>query len=144
MDLPRTFLCLESIQGLHSEFLRKPLLVPGHIKDVIVSRYEFLVCEREALPDLQDTLRLCETCGDWCPGSARPSNPLFYYTDNSLGLSQLCASYAGSISTWNALIHPCYPNPLEGTAGPARTVTTDARSRTQRRQSVSPARRKNF
>ncbi|KAG8835592.1 putative PHD type zinc finger protein with BAH domain-containing protein [Serendipita sp. 399] len=42
--------------------------LPAHIKDVLVSRYEFVVCEREALPDLQDTLRLCETCGDWCPG----------------------------------------------------------------------------
>lgn len=42
--------------------------VPGHIKDVLVSRYEFVVCERDAMPDLQDHLRLCETCGDWCPG----------------------------------------------------------------------------
>ncbi|KAG8782439.1 putative PHD type zinc finger protein with BAH domain-containing protein [Serendipita sp. 397] len=42
--------------------------LPAHIKDVLVSRYEFVVCEREAIPDLQDNLRLCETCGDWCPG----------------------------------------------------------------------------
>ncbi|CAG8572653.1 16125_t:CDS:10, partial [Acaulospora colombiana] len=42
--------------------------LPSQIKDVLVSRYEFVVCEREALPDLQDNLRLCETCGDWCPG----------------------------------------------------------------------------
>lgn len=42
--------------------------LPGHIKDVLISRYEFVVCERDFLPDLQDTLRLCETCGDWCPG----------------------------------------------------------------------------
>jgi hypothetical protein len=45
-----------------------PCIVPSQIKDVLVSRYEFVVCEREALPDLQDNLRLCETCGDWCPG----------------------------------------------------------------------------
>ncbi|PVG02078.1 hypothetical protein CPB86DRAFT_780999 [Serendipita vermifera] len=42
--------------------------LPSQIKDVLVSRYEFVVCEREALQDLQDNLRLCETCGDWCPG----------------------------------------------------------------------------
>lgn len=42
--------------------------VPGHIKDVLVSRYEFVVCERDALPDIQDELRLCKVCGDWCPG----------------------------------------------------------------------------
>ncbi|CAG7847903.1 Lid2 complex component snt2 Short=Lid2C component snt2 [Serendipita indica DSM 11827] len=42
--------------------------LPSHIKEVLVSRYEFVVCEREAVPDLQDNLRLCETCGDWCPG----------------------------------------------------------------------------
>jgi hypothetical protein len=40
--------------------------VPAHIKDVLVSRYEYVVAEKEVVHDLTDTLRLCETCGEWC------------------------------------------------------------------------------
>ncbi|RPD53362.1 hypothetical protein L227DRAFT_581377 [Lentinus tigrinus ALCF2SS1-6] len=41
--------------------------VPAHIREVLVSRYEYIVAEREVVPDLTDDLRLCETCKKWCP-----------------------------------------------------------------------------
>ncbi|EJC99959.1 uncharacterized protein FOMMEDRAFT_159536 [Fomitiporia mediterranea MF3/22] len=40
--------------------------LPPHIRDVLVSRYEYVVAEKEVVPDLTDSLRLCETCGEWC------------------------------------------------------------------------------
>jgi hypothetical protein len=42
-------------------------VVPDHIRDVLTSRYEFVVAEKEVIPDLTDTIRLCDTCHDWCP-----------------------------------------------------------------------------
>ncbi|KAH9851909.1 hypothetical protein C2E23DRAFT_869052 [Lenzites betulinus] len=41
--------------------------VPTHIREVLVSRYEYIVAEREVVPDLTDDLRLCDTCEKWCP-----------------------------------------------------------------------------
>ncbi|KAH9944958.1 uncharacterized protein BXZ73DRAFT_95950 [Epithele typhae] len=41
--------------------------VPAHIRDVLVERYEYIVAEREVVPDLTDDIRLCETCEKWCP-----------------------------------------------------------------------------
>ncbi|KAI0675865.1 hypothetical protein C8Q78DRAFT_353648 [Trametes maxima] len=41
--------------------------VPAHIRDVLISRYEYIVAEREVVPDLTDELRLCDTCEKWCP-----------------------------------------------------------------------------
>ncbi|KAF8972764.1 hypothetical protein BDZ97DRAFT_1649930 [Flammula alnicola] len=41
--------------------------LPDHIRDVLISRYEFVVAEKEVIPDLTDTIRLCDTCQEWCP-----------------------------------------------------------------------------
>ncbi|KAI0730597.1 hypothetical protein C8Q76DRAFT_832983 [Earliella scabrosa] len=41
--------------------------LPAHIREVLVSRYEYIAAEREVVPDLTDDLRLCETCEKWCP-----------------------------------------------------------------------------
>ncbi|KAI0738659.1 hypothetical protein C8Q80DRAFT_255981 [Daedaleopsis nitida] len=41
--------------------------LPADIRDILVSRYEYIVAEREVVPDLTDDLRLCETCEKWCP-----------------------------------------------------------------------------
>ncbi|KAI0794573.1 hypothetical protein C8Q74DRAFT_1366004 [Fomes fomentarius] len=41
--------------------------LPAHIRDVLIERYEYIVAEREVVPDLTDDLRLCETCEKWCP-----------------------------------------------------------------------------
>jgi hypothetical protein len=41
--------------------------VPPEIRDVLQSRYEFVVAERDVIGDLTDTLRLCETCEKWAP-----------------------------------------------------------------------------
>lgn len=43
------------------------MTVPAHIRDVLIERYEYIVAEREVVPDLTDDLRLCETCEKWCP-----------------------------------------------------------------------------
>ena len=41
--------------------------VPSNIRDVLVSRYEYVVAEKEMVPDLTDDLRNCATCEKWCP-----------------------------------------------------------------------------
>ncbi|KAH9893367.1 hypothetical protein C8Q73DRAFT_696721 [Cubamyces lactineus] len=41
--------------------------VPEHIREVLISRYEYIVAEREVVPDYTDDLRLCDTCEKWCP-----------------------------------------------------------------------------
>ena len=43
------------------------ILVPDDIRENLMSRYEYVVAEKEVIPDLTDALRLCETCQDWCP-----------------------------------------------------------------------------
>ncbi|PCH36401.1 hypothetical protein WOLCODRAFT_81894 [Wolfiporia cocos MD-104 SS10] len=41
--------------------------IPAHIRDVLIQRYEYVVAEKEVVPDLTDTLRHCDTCTQWCP-----------------------------------------------------------------------------
>lgn len=41
--------------------------VPSNIRDELTSRYEYVVAEKEIVPDLTDTLRNCDTCSKWCP-----------------------------------------------------------------------------
>jgi len=41
--------------------------VPDHIRENLTSRYEYVVAEKEVIPDLTDAIRLCGTCHDWCP-----------------------------------------------------------------------------
>ncbi|KAF8902398.1 hypothetical protein CPB84DRAFT_1678860 [Gymnopilus junonius] len=43
--------------------------LPDHIRDVLIERYEYVVAEKEVIPDLTDTIRLCDTCRIWCPTS---------------------------------------------------------------------------
>ncbi|KAJ7696471.1 hypothetical protein B0H17DRAFT_929204 [Mycena rosella] len=41
--------------------------LPDNIRDTLTSRYEYVVAEKEVVPDLTDVLRLCDTCQVWCP-----------------------------------------------------------------------------
>ncbi|KAJ7180838.1 hypothetical protein C8R46DRAFT_594216 [Mycena filopes] len=41
--------------------------LPDNIRDTLISRYEYVVAEKEVVPDLTDVLRLCDTCQVWCP-----------------------------------------------------------------------------
>ncbi|PPQ93874.1 hypothetical protein CVT25_013583 [Psilocybe cyanescens] len=43
--------------------------LPDHIRDVLISRYEYVVAEKEVIPDLTDNVRLCDTCQVWCPSA---------------------------------------------------------------------------
>ncbi|KAJ7118460.1 hypothetical protein C8R43DRAFT_960426 [Mycena crocata] len=46
---------------------------PDNIRDTLISRYEYVVAEKEVIPDLTDVLRLCDTCQVWCrSGEALP------------------------------------------------------------------------
>jgi hypothetical protein len=46
------------------------IAVPDNIRNVLVSRYEYVVAEKDVIPDLTDNIRLCETCNEWCPTQA--------------------------------------------------------------------------
>ncbi|KAJ7625490.1 hypothetical protein FB45DRAFT_67118 [Roridomyces roridus] len=41
--------------------------LPDNIRDTLTSRYEYVVAEKDVVPDLTDALRLCDTCQIWCP-----------------------------------------------------------------------------
>ncbi|KAI0339680.1 hypothetical protein BDW22DRAFT_1486765 [Trametopsis cervina] len=41
--------------------------IPDNIRDTLVARYEYVVAEKEVVPDLTDSLRSCATCEKWCP-----------------------------------------------------------------------------
>ncbi|KAG5725072.1 Lid2 complex component snt2 [Termitomyces sp. T112] len=40
--------------------------LPDNIRETLISRYEYVVAEKEVIPDLTDTIRLCNTCQEWC------------------------------------------------------------------------------
>lgn len=39
--------------------------VPENVREVLVDRYEYVVAEKEVIPDLTDDMRTCETCTKW-------------------------------------------------------------------------------
>ncbi|EGO22633.1 hypothetical protein SERLADRAFT_451461 [Serpula lacrymans var. lacrymans S7.9] len=41
--------------------------LPENIRQVLIQRYEYVVAEKDVVPDLTDSLRLCQTCSEWCP-----------------------------------------------------------------------------
>lgn len=41
--------------------------VPENVRETLISRYEYVVTEKEFLPDLTDDVRLCVGCSEWCP-----------------------------------------------------------------------------
>lgn len=43
--------------------------LPENIRTTLCSRYEYVVAEKEVIPDLTDSVRLCGTCNDWCPSA---------------------------------------------------------------------------
>jgi hypothetical protein len=40
-------------------------IVPAHIKEVLLERYEYLLTEREMVADLTDNFRTCCVCDIW-------------------------------------------------------------------------------
>jgi hypothetical protein len=52
---------------LHSILKTSNQSVPDRIREVLTSRYEYIVAEKEVVADLTDNIRLCATCNDWCP-----------------------------------------------------------------------------
>ncbi|KAK1220878.1 putative PHD type zinc finger protein with BAH domain-containing protein [Marasmius sp. AFHP31] len=41
--------------------------VPDEVRNTLISRYEYVVAEKEFIPDLTDGIRLCVSCTLWCP-----------------------------------------------------------------------------
>ncbi|KAF7308348.1 Zinc finger protein 1 [Mycena chlorophos] len=41
--------------------------LPDNIRDTLIERYEYVVAEKEMIPELTDVLRLCDSCQVWCP-----------------------------------------------------------------------------
>jgi hypothetical protein len=42
-------------------------VVPDQIRENLTTRYEYVVAEKDVIPDLTDSIRLCGTCTEWCP-----------------------------------------------------------------------------
>jgi hypothetical protein len=47
--------------------IHNAILVPPEVRENLVNRYEYVVAEKETVPDLIDAIRLCETCKEWTP-----------------------------------------------------------------------------
>ncbi|KAL9713425.1 putative PHD type zinc finger protein with BAH domain-containing protein [Leucoagaricus gongylophorus] len=43
--------------------------LPDRIRENLISRYEYIVAEKEVVIDLTDNVRLCATCNEWCPSA---------------------------------------------------------------------------
>lgn len=52
---------------MHQAHSHRHFQVPDRIRDVLTERYEFVVAEKEVIPDLTDNIRLCQSCEEWCP-----------------------------------------------------------------------------
>jgi len=52
--------------------------VPTRIRDELTSRYEYVVAEKDIVPDLTDALRNCDTCSNWCPPYV-PCSPIHHF-----------------------------------------------------------------
>jgi len=48
-------------------FISIYISVPKHIRDNLIERYEYVVAEKEVIPDLTDNIRNCKSCEEWCP-----------------------------------------------------------------------------
>lgn len=40
--------------------------IPNNVRETLISRYEFVIAEKEVIPDLTDAIRLCQSCEEWC------------------------------------------------------------------------------
>ncbi|KII85994.1 hypothetical protein PLICRDRAFT_56467 [Plicaturopsis crispa FD-325 SS-3] len=40
--------------------------LPANVRETLTERYEYVLAEKEVVPDLTDTIRLCDTCQEWC------------------------------------------------------------------------------
>lgn len=43
------------------------IIVPDEVRETLTSRYEYVVCEKEVVPELTDEIHLCQNCDKWCP-----------------------------------------------------------------------------
>jgi epoxyqueuosine reductase QueG len=56
-----------SLLVIFSKMITNIILVPDNIRETLTTRYEYVVAEKEVIPDLTDAVRLCGTCQEWCP-----------------------------------------------------------------------------
>ncbi|KAJ3565703.1 hypothetical protein NP233_g7465 [Leucocoprinus birnbaumii] len=98
--------------------------LPDRIREVLTSRYEYIVAEKEVVADLTDNIRLCATCNDWCPSLLSKPSPL----EGTVGPARLvlASTKRKSIATMCAIpLRPLHVDQMrrrqEGGVGPART-----------------------
>ena len=107
-------------------------IVPAHIKEVLVSRYEYVVAEKEVVPDLTDALRLCETCSEWCaqcvlsPLESKYPPESLYFT-KALTLCNAIVVKITSICLVSRLL--LSPSLLVAMVGPVHRVQDDTKIR---------------
>lgn len=53
--------------NLFDPFASRLLTVPDDIREVLQSRYEFVITEKEVVADLTDSVHQCDSCALWCP-----------------------------------------------------------------------------
>ena len=53
------------MHDLHRHALRRLIAVPTNVREALLSRYEYLVTEKEMISDLTDDFRSCCVCEKW-------------------------------------------------------------------------------
>ena len=66
--------------------------MPSNIREVLTARYEYVVAEKEIVPDLTDTVRECNTCDKWCPPYVPRPRPLLLRSPLTCSPSPVFAS----------------------------------------------------
>ncbi|KAF8757602.1 PHD-zinc-finger like domain [Rhizoctonia solani] len=79
--------------------------LPANIREILQSRYEFVVAERDVIGDLTDNLRLCETCEKWAPS---PDDLIFPKAATRVG-----ARYQAVVGPWVAPDTNASPQPSQ-------------------------------
>jgi hypothetical protein len=49
---------------------------------MLLERFQFVIAEKEVVPDLVDDLRSCDTCGEWCSPYVFSSNLQYWSISN--------------------------------------------------------------
>ena len=106
------------------------MIVPKHIRQVLATRYEYVIAEKEVVADLVDDLRLCSKCGDWCPTWVDMMDS-FPMADAHSTPDQNPYSVQAAVVTsiWHVSHHRFWLSRPEGTDGPVRLVRKSAQIR---------------
>lgn len=112
--------------------------MPDDIRQNLLDRYEYVVAEKEVIPDLTDALRLCKPCQLWCPRRVMTFQVLVIKISESSAVPTQCnATDVNSSFTCAAFSLLLLPNLPAATGGLVHLVPASTRNRLTVAKSVT-------